>query len=357
MLSLSVRYPKRVVTNDYYRQVAPEVVREAEEKTLSRLWAGQHKSAEERGAWSIEMEPFLSDPFRGTQERRHLEKDQTSLSLELPAAKEAIANAGLTPGDIDLVLSTSFLPDQIGIGNATFICKELGLDAAAWNLETACSSSLMGLQTACSLVQTGQYKHVLVVASCSYSRYIDPNDTFGWFLGDGAAAFVVGQVPAGQGLLASHARHTAETCGAFRYELDVDGAGKPWIAIRAARNAGQLLAENQDHYLHTTTTNALAKASLTLDDVKLVVCNTPTAWFHHYLARVLGIDVERTVSTYTKLANTGPMLLPGNLHHAASRGLIGEGDVVLCFSVGSVSSTSAAVLRWGKVAVGQDPFA
>ncbi len=211
MLSLAVNYPRRVVSNADIRSRSPSVVVEAERKTMARLWAGHRKSAEEQGHWAATMEPHLPDLFRGAVERRHLAPGESSLSLELVAAREAMAGAGLEPRDIDLVIATSFLPDQVGIGNATYLCKHLGLRAAAWNLESACSSSLVAFQTACALVQAGKFRKILVVTSCAYSRYSDPDDTFGWFLGDGAAAFVVGEVPAGEGLLAQASRHTGSS--------------------------------------------------------------------------------------------------------------------------------------------------
>lgn len=357
MLSLSVNYPQRVVTNEDIRSRAPLVAAEAESKSLARLWAGQRKSAEELGHWALAMEPHLGDSFRGAVERRHLAPGESSLSLELVAAREAIARCGLEPSDIDLVIGTSFLPDQIGVGNATFVCKHLGLRAAAWNLESACSGSLVAFQTACALVQAGKFQKILVVTSCAYSRYSDVNDTFGWFVGDGSAAFIVGEVPAGEGLLAHAARHTGEFCGTFSYELEVDPAGSPRILMRADDSAGRLLAEYQDGYVLSMTQEALARASLRLDEIKLFAFNTPTAWFHRYFAALLGIDVERTITTYPILANIGPVLIPASLHFAASRGRIARGDLVLLFSVGSVSSTAAAVVRWGDVALGADPLA
>ena len=74
------------------------------------------------------------------------------------------------------------------------------------------------------------------------------------------------------------------------------------------------------------------------------------------LARTLGVDRERTVTTYPKVANCGPMLMPANAHLAAVEGQIRPGSVVLFFSVGSVSSTSSAVMRWGNVGLGARPW-
>lgn len=357
MLSLSVRYPSRLVTNDDLRTSAPELVADAERRTLARLWAGQHQSEEQVGRWAEAMQPHLADPFRGAVQRRHLAPGESSLSLELVAAREAIERAGLTSDGIDLVIASSFLPDQIGLGDATFVCKSLGLRAAAFNLESACSGSLAAFHAACAFVEAGRHRAVLVVISCAYSRCSDPDDTLGWFLGDGAVAFVVGEVGRGEGLLSYAARHTGELCGTFRFDLDVRSTGEPWIVIRAAETAGRTLAENQDAFVLDMTSEALARAGVGLADIRLFVVNTPTAWFHRYFAALLGVDPERTITTYPYVANTGPVLLPANLHFAAHRGRIGKGELALLFSIGSVSSTAASVIRWGDVALGDDPLA
>lgn len=350
--SLCVKFPERVRGNDYYRERHPELVRDAEQRTLAKIWA----KGEKPDAFSIEMEPFLRDPFRGTVERRVLAEGEKVLPLELAAAREAIAKAGLRVEDVDLLLSSAFLPDTVGVGSAAYLARDLGLTGAAWNFETACSSSVVGLQTACGLVQSGQYRHVLVVISCTYSRVSEPDDTFGWFLGDGVAAFVVGPVPAGQGYLGHKTIHTAETCGSFYYDLVPDaGAGRPGIVIKATKDAGRMLAATAEPYLATCCRGAAEAAGVALDDVKTFVFNTPTAWYAAFAARSLGISRERTVSTYHHYANTGPVLMPANLHYAAQAAKLAPGDLVMLYAVGSVSSASAMVLRWSDVALGANP--
>ncbi|HMJ16017.1 MAG TPA: 3-oxoacyl-[acyl-carrier-protein] synthase III C-terminal domain-containing protein, partial [Polyangiaceae bacterium] len=72
-------------------------------------------------------------------------------------------------------------------------------------------------------------------------------------------------------------------------------------------------------------------------------------------ARALGIDSERVINTYPKYANMGPALLPGNLYQAARENPIKKGDLVLMYSIGSVSSSGAMVVRWGDTALGTPP--
>ena len=85
--------------------------------------------------------------------------------------------------------------------------------------------------------------------------------------------------------------------------------------------------------------------------VAFFVFNTPTAWFAEFAAGTLGVSPSRTVDVNPKYGNIGPALLPVGLHEAAREGRIRRGDLVLCYSVGSVSTAHAAVLRWGDVAI------
>lgn len=350
--SLAAAFPDEVRTNDYYRERCPELVAAAEQKTLAKLWAPHDEATT---TFDRAFEPYMRDPFRGTVERRALRTGEPILPVEVKAAREALAAADLRPADIDMVLASSFLPDQVGIGNAVFIARELGIAGAAWNIETACSSATAGLQLATSLVVAGQARHVLVVISCSYSRVADPADTFGWFMGDGCVAFVVGPCPAGEGRIAAKTIHTAETCGAFHYRIALDANAQPGIRIEATEAAGHSLRDTAAPYLRRCVNGAVEAAGCRLQDIDFFAFNTPTAWYADFCVNELGLAPGRTISTYPLYANMGPVLWPVNLHHAASLGRPQRGDLVLVYSVGSVSSAGAVIMRWGDVGLGPLP--
>jgi 3-oxoacyl-[acyl-carrier-protein] synthase-3 len=352
MTSLAVSFPKDVRTNDYFRAKCPELVADAEQRTLAKVW---RRDVAPTDAFALEMLKYTGDPFRGTVERRVLPPGGTALSLETRAAKDALSAAKMSPGDVDLMIVCSFLPDQLGVGNSAFLARELGLKRAAWNMETACSSALVAYQTACALVQAGQYKNVLVVVSCTYSRFADESDTLAWFLGDGATAFVVAPVAKGQGLLGMHTVHTADTCDTFFYRGIADDAGATKIQIQCSASTGRVLHETAEPYLRECCNGAARSAGVKLSDIDFFVFNTPTAWNAAFAARALGIDESKTISTYAKYGNIGPALVPVNLFHAAAEGKIERGDLVMLYAIGSVSSASAAVIRWGDVALGATP--
>lgn len=351
--ALAVSVPDRVITNEHWRRTQSRLVEEAEKRswlwTRPRAW-----TAETSEDFTQEMAPFLGDPFRGSIERRFLADGQTALELEADAARRALDAAGIGIDDIDLLLVTSFQPDHHGIGGAVYLARELGSSGAAWNIESACSSANLGLMTACNLVRAGQFRRALVVTSCTYSRVTDESDPLSWTIGDAATALVVGEEEEGCGYLGGHSIHSADTCGAVEYFLDLDADGEPRQRMRTGRNAGKLLRETSVPHLRQCVDGALAHAGLERGDIDFGVFNTPLAWYASFCARALGLDRAKTINMHPIYNNVGPCLTFTNLFHAGHWQLK-EGDRVLIYSVGSVSSCTATLVRWGKVALAPLP--
>ncbi|MFM2313827.1 MAG: hypothetical protein RLZZ04_3103 [Cyanobacteriota bacterium] len=356
--AIAVTFPETIRTNDYYRQQYPEMIAQAEQKTLARAFSAtsandQAGKSREADIWTEEMMPYLSDPFRGTVERRVVEKSDSTLELEYQTAVDVLKAAQLTPEDIDLMLVTSLFPDHILPGDASFLAGKLGLKGAAWNVESTCTSGLVSLQTACSLVQTGQYRHVLIVVATTYSRFTDPNDTLAFLSGDGIGAFIVSALEEDQGVLGSKIINTAETCGAFYQEFTPKAPNQ--MFIRARKDTGKMFVDTTVKFLRNCCTGAAADAGVSFDDIDFFVFNTPTAWYSRVCMRTLGVDPERTLNLNPVYGNIGPTFPFANLYHAAQLGKIKENDLVLVYTMGSSSNGAAAIMRWGKVALGTAP--
>jgi 3-oxoacyl-[acyl-carrier-protein] synthase III len=354
MKSLAIRFPETVRTNDYFQEHYPQVVAAASQKTLAKMWSSNDGSTKSE-PFDAEMAPYLDDPFRGAVSRRVLRPGEPALSMQLVAARDALAAARLEPKDVDLTIASTFYPDKLDTGNAAYIARDLGLGGTCFNLESGCSGSITAFQTACGLVRAGMYERILVVVATSYSHVLDPEDSVGWFLGDGAGAFVVGEVPATEGLLGAKSIHTGETCGIFYTELVADPKLGPVLRTRTHRTAGRVLRETSTSHVRTCAQGAAAAAGVKLGDIDFFVFQTSTAWFAAFAARALEVDPARTISTYPLYANVGSALMPANLFHAAHARRIERGSLVMVLSLGAASSANAAVVRWGDVGLGPPP--
>ncbi|MFJ2061331.1 3-oxoacyl-ACP synthase III family protein [Streptomyces sp. NPDC087908] len=301
----------------------------------------------------------MADPFRGARERRVMAAGEGTLDLELRAVHKMLEARGIEAADVDAWMVSSFIPDTFGAQNAAYLAQRLGVTKPAWNFESTCTSSIVGLQTASALIRAGEYDRVAVVVSIASSKLVEPDDSLAWFLGDGAGVFLVEKCGAGDGILGTAIIGTPESCDAFRCEMEAAADdGRPvvrWKVGDAA--AGRSMRDNAGDQVRRCVAAALDRAGHTQEDVDFFVFNTPVAWFASFAARSLGIDLARTSSVYDRYANIGAVLTPANLFHAVHEGLIKDGDLIVLFGVGSVSTAGAVVMRWNGAALGPAPKA
>ena len=349
--ALALSFPSLIRTNDYWKNKLPNLISDNKPR---RVKLSEYTDNTEQTIWSQAVAPYLPDPFRGSIERRVLAANESSLTLEYQAAKNVLDAAQVSAEEVELVIVTSLFPEQIGLGNATYLAHQLNLHCPAWNLESTCSSALIALQNARALIQTGEYRNVLVVVSHIGSNVVDENDTLSWSMGDGAGAFIVDLLKPNQGIIGTKIVNTAATCGAYSHELVTDTEGKPQMRTRTGKNAS-MLAETAVDFVRTCCQGAVAAAGITLDQINFFAFNTPTAWYASVCARTLGINPEHTINLYPRYANIGPVFPLANLYHAVQAGKIRENDLVLVYSNGAAATAAAMVMRWGDVALGSVP--
>ncbi len=356
MTALSVAFPTVLRTNHYWRQHHPEIVAKAEEFTLARLWgANERPEGHVPSAFELTMRPYLEDPFRGAVERRIRAPEETALSMELAAARGALDAASLTVDDLDLVLVASFTGDRFGVGNAAHFAAAMNLEAPAWNYETACSGSIVGLHMASSLIRSGEYGRILVVASTSNSLQVDDADSLGWFVGDGAGALIVEAVDPPAGVLGHATINSVGTNDMFVIHSVPDGRGGTHLRTTADPHAADMARDTGEPYLKACVEGATAKAGVAIADVDFWIFNTPNAWYADFCARALGVAPGRYHSVYPRYANIGAALMPATLYHALHEEKVREGDLVAMYSIGSTSTASAVVMRMPAVALGPYP--
>ncbi|MBP0009376.1 MULTISPECIES: 3-oxoacyl-ACP synthase III family protein [unclassified Roseofilum] len=353
--SIAVKFPSVIRTNNYFLEQYPELVSSAEERSLARAFSADRSTALSND-FDRAMAPYLSDPFRGAVERRVLGEGESPLTLEYGAAVDALEAAKLQPEEIDLMIVASFMSENyVPPGNAAYLHKQLGLHCPAWNLESACSSGLIILETACAMVNSGNYKNVLVVVSNTYSRVSPEDDTVSWFIGDGAGAMVVSHLKENQGMLGIKVVDTARTCGAFQHLITVDNEGNPKVIMKTNKEGGKKIRETGTEYILSCCRGAAVAAGVSLQAINFFAFNTPLAWYADLCIRTLGLDPDRTINLYPQYANIGAVLPIANLYHGAQTGKIKENDLVLIYTIGSASTAGAMVMRWGDVALGAAP--
>ncbi|HEF8774572.1 TPA: 3-oxoacyl-ACP synthase [Providencia stuartii] len=347
--ALAVHLPEGLRTNSWWNE---ETIQNNDNNELAYRHNSRYQFYDEA------MAPYLADPFLGSIERRVVvDPNESSVSLGMKAATDVLQAAAISASEIDGLIATTMFADRVGIGDAGYLANELGIRGGAFNVEATCAGSMAALLTACALVKSGQKNRVLVVATAFFSRAIDDDDIALRFYGDASAAFIVGPVEDGFGLLGSDSLHLGSTCGTWFLDTveDKHFPLKQRIRVRADASVTHVLRKTSESHLRYTVDGALRKAELTVDDVQCVAANAPTAWHAEFSANALGIDKEKVINTFPSTAYTGPVVMPFNLYTAVVQQRIKPGEIIMLYAYGAHSEASAAVFRWPNVITGTPP--
>lgn len=291
------------------------------------------------------FEPGWVERRTGIRERRYAADDEGTSDLAVKASRLAIERAGIDPAEIDLVLVGTFTPDYTCPSTACLVQDKLQLDAAAVDLQAACSGFMYALSTGAQYVATGNSKIALVIGADINSRIVEPCDQrTAPLFGDGAGAVLLEAGSEQQGL----------TC----YQLGADGAGGCMLDRPVGGTSRPMtpdLVAAGHHYLKMDGRNVfkwaikavtdsievvMKKANVTVEDVSLFVLHQANARIIDHAMDVLEIPSDKVFNNLSRVGNTSAASIPLALDEAMQRGKVGEGDLVLMCGFG-------AGLTWG----------
>lgn len=285
----------------------------------------------------------------GIRERRIAADGELTSAMGLAAARAALADAGLGPRDVDLIVLATSTPDQTFPATAVTIQAELGItDGAAFDVQAVCSGFVFAMSTADNYLKSGQFKRALVIGAEAFSRILDWEDRATCVLfGDGAGAVVLegerlNGTMADRGILATSLRSD----GRYRDKLYVDGGPS------STGTVGHLRMDGPEVFRHAVTKisqvigETLDKAGYTAADIDWFVPHQANKRILDGAARKLGLDPERVVMTVEKHANTSAASIPLALMTACSDGRIKKGDLVLLEAMGGGFTWGALLIRW-----------
>jgi 3-oxoacyl-[acyl-carrier-protein] synthase III len=290
----------------------------------------------------------------GIRERRIAGPGETAATLATEAARAALADAGLAPSDIDLLVVATCTPDLPMPSTACLVQTALGLPerAACLDLNAACTGFVYALDTAWALLASGRYHHALVVGADKMSAYVDWSDRATCVLfGDGAGAVLLQATDQPRGLLASNIGAWGE--GEALMAVDAGGTREPATAERLDAGRQYVYMNGREIFKHAvrgmaeSSERAVADAGFTLDDVALVVPHQANVRIIEAVAKRLGVPMERFFVNLDRYGNTSAASVPIALYEAAAQGRVRPGDLVLLTAFGGGLTWGSALLRWG----------
>ena len=285
----------------------------------------------------------------GIRQRYIAGEGETTASLGEAAAREALANAGLTPDDIDLIVLATSTPNNTFPATAVEIQNRLGMHHGfAFDMQAVCSGFVYAITTADLYLRGGMAKRVLVIGSETFSRILDWSDRSTCVLfGDGAGALVLEAVEgegtiADRGILAASLRSD----GAHKEKLYVDGGPSTTGSVGYLRMEGREVFKHAVGMITDVVEATFAEASIGPDDLDWFVPHQANKRIIDASARKLGIAEDKVVITVDRHGNTSAASVPLALATAVADGRIKRGDLVLLEAMGGGFTWGAVLLRW-----------
>lgn len=285
----------------------------------------------------------------GIKERRISHVPMTMLSHI--AAARALACAGLDANDVDLIVLGTVSADEHVPNTASAVQILLGANnAAAMDINTACTSFLYGLSSATALVRTGVVRNAVVIGVEGISPYMDwSNRNVAVLFGDGAAAVVIQASDEPQGVMAEKLGCYADA----RHTLRVRGMGAAWcnhdLQLGDTRwdFDGQEIFKRAVIGMSDASASAMQRAGVETSQIDLVIPHQANLRIIEAVAKRAGISMDRVFVTVQRYGNMSSATVPVALVEALEEGRVKPGSLLLTPAFGGGLTWCAHVIRWG----------
>lgn len=288
----------------------------------------------------------------GIRERRIVENGVCTSDMGVIAARIALERAGVSPDEVDLIITGTATPDMMFPSTGCLIQDKLGASkAAAFDLEAGCTGFVYSIAVGAQFVQTGLYDNVLVVGSDTLSKVTDWTDRNTCVLfGDGAGAVLLKPVPEGTGILSLY--------------LGADGSGGELLKLPGGGSrypANKESVEKKQHYIkmagnevfkfatkimEEATLEAIKRSGVSVDEVKCFIPHQANIRIIEAAAKRLGIPMDKVFVNVSNYGNTSNGSIPIALFEAQDQGRIKKGDIVVIVAFGAGLTWASSVIKW-----------
>jgi 3-oxoacyl-[acyl-carrier-protein] synthase-3 len=281
----------------------------------------------------------------GIKERRFAAQEEALSDIALPAVREALAEAGAKPSEIDLVICATVTPDMLFPTTSALMADALEMrNAAAYDLLAGCTGFMYGISQAYAMIASGLSKKAVVVGGDLLSKILDWEDRSTLVIfGDGAGAVVLEPVTEG---------------GFLGFELGADGGGGihlcyPGSGSRHFDNPNSILKMNGREVFKFATRVMVSSAEAvleqcgkTIEDIDVYVPHQANKRIIDYATGKLGIPPERTIVNVDPYGNTSSGSIPLALADARAEGRLTDGALVLMTGMGAGLTWGSALIEW-----------
>lgn len=285
----------------------------------------------------------------GIRQRHIAAEGEYTSHLALNAARRALADAGCTADDIDVIVLATATPDNTFPATAVRVQAGLGMaHGAAFDVQAVCSGFVYAMSVADNMIRLGQANTALVIGAETFSRILDWQDRATCVLfGDGAGAVV---------LRGAEGRGDSSDRGVLSTHLFSDGTGYEMLYVDGGPSttgtAGHLRMQGREVFRHAVTRMAeaieisLEANGLSTRDINWVVPHQANIRIMDSMAKKLGLEPGQIVVTVDRQANTSAATIPLALAEAKADGRLQPGQLVSLTAMGGGFTWGSVLLRW-----------
>lgn len=281
----------------------------------------------------------------GIEERHIAAEGEFTSDLGFEAARAALDDAGVSAGEIDLIVVATSTPDLTFPATATIIQEKLGIrHGAAFDIQAVCSGFIYGTHVVNALIRSGGAKRALLIGAETFSRILDWEDRGTCVLfGDGAGAVVIEAVETEDtGILQTFIRSD----GRHRDMLYVDGGPSRTQTVGHLRMLGNQVFKHAVTDIAQVMRDCAEQAGVQISEIDWFVPHQANQRILNAVAKKLELRPEQVISTVAKHANTSAASVPLAMDVAVKDGRIKRGDLVMLEAFGGGFTWGAALLRY-----------
>lgn len=285
----------------------------------------------------------------GIRSRHLVSEEETTASMAYEAAKQALERAEMKPEDVELIIVATCTADTLVPSTACDIQGRLGaVNAAAFDVNAACSGFIYALSTADAFFQSGMYKNALLVGVETLSRIVDWHDRSVCVLfADGAGAAVV---------------KASETGGLIASSLGSNGSKSSALIVKNRENHNPFVPEEkpmdflymdgQEVFRFAVRTvpksiqHTLDKADLTTEDIDLFLLHQANMRINQSISHKLKVPIEKFPANMDHCGNTSGASIPILMDEVNQKGLLKEGDTIVLAGFGAGLTWGSAIMKW-----------
>ncbi|MFO1465279.1 MAG: ketoacyl-ACP synthase III [Steroidobacteraceae bacterium] len=273
------------------------------------------------------------------------------IEMAIVAARRALDCAGMKGEEVELVIYGSCSNDELVPNSASAVQVRLGANhAAAFDVNTACTSFMYALSIGTSMIRTGIVNNAVIIGVELISRYMDwGNRNVAVLFGDGAAAVVLQRSEAETGVIAEKLQCYADA----RQILRVRGMGTIYanLGVQYGQTAwdfdGQEIFRKAVHGMSEASVEVMKRAGVTMQDIEVIVPHQANLRIIEAVAKRAGAGMDKVFLNIRKYGNMSAATAPVALVEAVEQGRVKAGSLVLMPAFGGGLTLSSHLIRWG----------